>query len=763
MKTFFKKFGNEIVFAFVILVCLAFVLNIVILEREYSKNMISQSISRSAYYVNGQKARVSSEINGIRNEAEVFATEVSLCDTEEAFRTVLTNHRVREDTSEYYRDLHYVKDGKMYAGNMQEDEISYPEFDALIRADGVAVSRVFQYRESLMSIAVCADVERSAFADKVILVFDCKAVSLENATTESDGENIADCFAVAEFTLLCKYDGRILERNVGNASFDIGTEPVQDGIVKSLVTDGEAYRNVSRAISNGENIAVNFLYNGERYVLSVDSFGSDNGNLFLVNLFSVARVYGEGFELVQTIWQTVIVCLSVVILISAFYIFNQVRIRRRIYDLAMVEPHLKCPTMQKFEHEASVILRNNKVTKFALVIAKINNFSYINERFGEAGALDLLTFAKNIYGNALLIDEIYAYNSDGEFALLLHYKTRSALEDRLNGLYFRLIRYERFADEGYKMSLSFNVYEVEREKEQSIRRMVEKAMVVKNASGTSSEHLNCNFYGDLLHDNYVKRAEIEGRMESALVGSEFHLFYQPKYNLIKNTIDGSEILVRWFDPEINAYRQPGDFLPIFEEDGFVSKLDRFVFYKACENIASVIASGKTAYPVSVNVSRVTAIQPDFIEYYARIKKKFNIRDFFITLEFTESFAYENYEYLASMISQLHVCGFYCSLDDFGTGYSSYNVLKELNMDEIKLDKFFLTKGVSSERDRIILESVIDIVKKLGVKSTQEGVETKEDYERLQKLGCEVIQGFYFAKPMKYSDYREFVEKNFPVK
>ena len=84
------------------------------------------------------------------------------------------------------------------------------------------------------------------------------------------------------------------------------------------------------------------------------------------------------------------------------------------------------------------------------------------------------------------------------------------------------------------MSISFNVYEVEREKEQSIRSMVEKAMVVKNASGTSSEHLNCNFYGDLLHDNYVKRAEIEGRMESALVGSEFHLFYQPKYNLIKN-------------------------------------------------------------------------------------------------------------------------------------------------------------------------------------------------------------------------------------
>ena len=222
-------------------------------------------------------------------------------------------------------------------------------------------------------------------------------------------------------------------------------------------------------------------------------------------------------------------------------------------------------------------------------------------------------------------------------------------------------------------------------------------------------------------------------------------------------MDGSEVLVRWFDPQIDKYRAPAEFLPVFEENGFIDKLDRFVFFKACENIAARVKARKVVYPVSVNVSRVTATRPDFLEYYARIKNKFGVKNGFVTLEFTESFAYENYEYLSETVAKLHEYGFNCSLDDFGTGYSSYNVLKVIDMDEIKLDKFFIGTGISAERDQMILESVIGVVKKMGVKVTQEGVETKADFERLAALGCDVIQGFYFAKPMKYADYCEFID------
>ena len=306
-----------------------------------------------------------------------------------------------------------------------------------------------------------------------------------------------------------------------------------------------------------------------------------------------------------------------------------------------------------------------------------------------------------------------------------------------------------------------DVYEIERDVNQSVQMMLNKVVTVRNMAINNAGAKNITFYTEISRDTYLKKAEIEGTMEQALRDAEFHIFYQPKFNFERKTVDGSEILVRWFDAKNDRYRQPDVFLPIFEENGFIVKMDHFVFFKACENVIYCQNNGVPVYPISVNVSRVTVMQQDFVEYYTRIKQKFNIPNGFVTLEFTESFAYENYEYLATMVDQLHRAGFICSLDDFGTGYSSYNILKTLDMDEIKLDRFFIGKGLSDERDRVILDGVIKMIKNLGMKVTQEGVETKEDYEKLHKLGCDTIQGYYFAKPMKFVHYCEFVATNFP--
>lgn len=153
--------------------------------------------------------------------------------------------------------------------------------------------------------------------------------------------------------------------------------------------------------------------------------------------------------------------------------------------------------------------------------------------------------------------------------------------------------------------------------------MFDKLKMVADSAGVHIGSFSVDFYEDLLMEKHVRKTEIEGRMESALENSEFHLFYQPKYNIHNKKPDGCEILIRWYDPKLESYRVPSVFLPVFKEDGFITKIDRFVFYKACENIAERVAQRKVCYPVSVNVSRVTAIQPDFADYYVRIKNKFN--------------------------------------------------------------------------------------------------------------------------------------------
>lgn len=310
-----------------------------------------------------------------------------------------------------------------------------------------------------------------------------------------------------------------------------------------------------------------------------------------------------------------------------------------------------------------------------------------------------------------------------------------------------------------KLNVTYNIYEVDKGERYSVSRMIDKLNIVDAKPSFKSGAVSLEFYGDTLRENYLKKAEIEGRMQRAFENNEFHIFYQPKYNLKRKCMDGSEILVRWFDTKIDRYRIPGEFLPIFEENGFINKLDRFVFYKACENASDMAQKGQPVYPFSVNVSRVTAIQPDFLDYYKRIKQKFNIKDKFITIEFTESFAYENYEYLSGVIQELHAAGFGCSLDDFGTGYSSFAVLKTLDFDEIKIDKEMLQPGTHPDRDRLLLQSIIDMVHKISPKVTQEGVEDADTFREMGEMGCDVIQGYYFSKPMKYTDYREFVTMN----
>jgi EAL domain-containing protein (putative c-di-GMP-specific phosphodiesterase class I) len=163
--------------------------------------------------------------------------------------------------------------------------------------------------------------------------------------------------------------------------------------------------------------------------------------------------------------------------------------------------------------------------------------------------------------------------------------------------------------------------------------------------------------------------------------------------------------------------------------------------------------------VSVNVSRVTAIQSDFKEFYADLKNRYHIPDGMLILEFTESFADENYERLNQTISHMHRNGFICSIDDFGSGYSSFNILKQVCMDEIKLDRLFIHKGISNERDRLILGQIIHVAKELGMNIVQEGVETIGEVEMLKQLGCNVIQGYYYSKPLALVDYLSFIEEH----
>ena len=743
-------------YAVTVLICIFFFVHFASVGVDYSASITEKAAGRAEFYAEKQAATVEKNYDKMFVETEFFAGELSECKHADELSQKLIDIRLTQIAFKpLIVEIFYVKDGEVFLWNGAKIS-GYAELNKLVDAESTLTSDIFQYDNRIMSIAAVAAVNGVA-ADKMITLYDYAALFLNEAYDESG--NLANGFEKSEFSLLVKNDGKIFSSVKSESSdLSVSNEPVQSGVIRDFFGSDDDRKMAIAALSGEKIQSIVFRKGTEEYVFTVYPFGVKKGNVSLVSAFKIKTVFDDGYSVTQTIWSSLVGLAGIMIVLVASMIAVRYASKKRVYNVEMVNEDLNCSTPKKFEADVAAILKRNGGSAFALVSLKINNFGYFAERFGDDATKRLNKFTAASIRSALSVEETFAYAGEGEFLLFMHYVSKQKLTDRLNGIYLRISSL-RITDD-YKVIVAFSVYESQKENRQPVKTMLENLKTVRQDAIARAGSFNVGFYEDVQRENYFKKAEIESSMENALENSEFHLFYQPKFNLRTKTLDGSEILIRWFDPKIEKYRLPGEFLPVFEEDGFIVKIDRFVFFKACENIASRIKERKICFPVSVNVSRVTATAPDFVDYYVKIKNKFGIADGFITLEFTESFAYENYDFISNIVAKLHENGFLCSIDDFGTGYSSYNILKTIDMDEIKLDKFFLSKGVDENRDRTLLKSIIEMLKELGMKVTQEGVETKEDLYRLEKLGCDVIQGFYFSKPLKYVDYVAFIEENF---
>ena len=220
---------------------------------------------------------------------------------------------------------------------------------------------------------------------------------------------------------------------------------------------------------------------------------------------------------------------------------------------------------------------------------------------------------------------------------------------------------------------------------------------------------------------------------------------------------GSEALVRWDSPT-DGMILPNDFIPLFEKNDFIIKLDLYVFEKVCQTLKEWIDSGKEALPISVNLSRNHLRYNNFLKEYKYIQERYDIPSHLIEIELTETVVFENLELLKNVIDEIHEFGYLCSMDDFGSGYSSLNVLKEIPVDILKLDKVFF-EYEDDKKAEYIIESVIDLANHLGMETIAEGVETIPQVELLKALKCDIVQGYVFSKPLPISSFEELLENN----
>ena len=257
--------------------------------------------------------------------------------------------------------------------------------------------------------------------------------------------------------------------------------------------------------------------------------------------------------------------------------------------------------------------------------------------------------------------------------------------------------------------------------------------------------------------HFMNKIEVLENAEKAFADHQFQIYYQPQYNYLNRRIVGTEALVRWIHPQFGI-QPPGEFIPVFEDSGLITKLDLYVMEEACRFLRECRESGVPYVPVSFNVSRHDVYACDFVERMERIRKSYGIPVTDLRVEITESAVIGSSDFLIRFVSRLQSLGYTVEMDDFGSGYSSLNVLKDIEVDIIKLDKSFLNNMEKQEKHRkndvIVIKNIVNMVNDLDMEVIAEGVETQKQAEFLRGINCCMAQGFLFDRPLPHDEYEK---------
>lgn len=283
-----------------------------------------------------------------------------------------------------------------------------------------------------------------------------------------------------------------------------------------------------------------------------------------------------------------------------------------------------------------------------------------------------------------------------------------------------------------------------------LRRMEDRAAMARKAAKNSLLS-QVVFYQEQFKTSLYNRKFVEENIDLAIREGQLQMYLQPKYSISRNRIVGAEALVRWQHPR-RGMIYPMEFLPVIEEDGLVTKVDYYIWRKAAEFLGLCREAGVEDCPISVNLSRRHLQDREFIGVLEGIVEEYGIRKQLLELEITETME----EHVSQAAREMKEQGFKLLMDDFGSGYSSLNILLETPFDMLKLDRKFMENMMVSDKGQLILKHVITMADQLKLGLIAEGVETRDQVELLKRMGCDQVQGYYYAKPMPPEDFRRLL-------
>lgn len=380
---------------------------------------------------------------------------------------------------------------------------------------------------------------------------------------------------------------------------------------------------------------------------------------------------------------------------------------------------------------------------YAIVLLDIERFKNINDIHGIAEGDQVLRFVarQETYGN----QNNYARLHSDMFVFYMSYDKKGEIIKEIEKLR-KKISNNPFQ---YDIVTKFGIYLVN-DRSIPVNLMCDRAMMAeRTVKGNIMKF--CAFYDEHYREEMLRAGQIEQDMEKALTEHQYQMYLQPKYRLKDNSLCGAEVLCRWQHPE-KGLIPPNDFIPLFEKNGFILKLDEYMWEEACKNIRRWLDQGRSVVPISVNISRYHIQHNDLEKALMELIHKYDLTPDMLNLEITESLFLDKPEELNRVLDRLQKLGFKLEVDDFGSGFSSLNLIRNISVDTIKIDKEFLDSEIASEKGKIVVNHTIGMAKDLHLQVIAEGVETKAHVDFLKNSNCDIAQGFYFARPMPVPEF-----------
>ena len=435
--------------------------------------------------------------------------------------------------------------------------------------------------------------------------------------------------------------------------------------------------------------------------------------------------------------------------------------RGQVKRLRELDPLTGILNIDGFVRKMDQGIQDHPKRRYAAMKFGINNFRYINRSYGyKVGDLVLQNIAKNLSGMCGE-EEFCAHMEKDIFALFIKYpENREALDRRLGRMLTHLLDADIKERIQSEVTFTGGVYVLPQNCREEGKGILDKMLIAEEHAKTMGYKSRYAYFEEDMYNRLVYNGGLQENAPLALENREFKLYIQPQVDIATGRPVAGEALVRWLAAD-GTLIQPDAFIPLFEQTGFIEKLDFYMLETLCREMKKWMEQGLVLAPISINQSRKHLLSETYVEDFCRVVDRYGIPHSYIAFELTESTFAEYNDQMLKMARELHLRGFQLAIDDFGTGYASFNLLGVVSADILKVDKSLLADVEELERSRVVLRKVIEMARETRMKVVCEGIETKAQYEYLRQLDCDLGQGFYFYRPMPVEQFERQVLRGAP--